>query len=171
MFLRGDVTEHRAAVPADHRGADAGRNVVIARSDIRGQRPQRIEGRFLAFLQLLLHVLLNQMHRHMAWTFDHHLDVMLPGDLGQFAQRFEFGKLRFIVGIGDRAGSQAVAQAEGHVIGFHDLADLFEMRVERSFPDDATGTIWHDRPAAGDDAGHALAPSAERSAAARRHEW
>ena len=103
MFLRRDVTEHRAAVPADHRGADAGRDVVVARSDIRRQRPKCIERRFLAFLQLLLHVLLNQMHRHMPGTFDHHLDIVLPGDFGQFAQRLQFGKLRLVIGIGDGA--------------------------------------------------------------------
>ena len=86
--------------------------MIVARSDIRRQRPKRIERRFLAHFELLLHVLFDQMHRHMAGTFDHHLHIMFPGDLGQLAQRFEFGKLRFVVGIGDRAGPQAVTQAE-----------------------------------------------------------
>jgi hypothetical protein len=35
---------------------------------------------------------------------------MLPGDFGQLAQRVELGELRFVVGVGDRAGAQAVAE-------------------------------------------------------------
>ena len=46
----------------------------------------------------------------MTRAFDHHLDVVLPGDLGQLAEGFQFAELRFIIGIGDRAGAQAVAQ-------------------------------------------------------------
>jgi hypothetical protein len=48
-----------------------------------------------------------------AGALDHHLDVVLPGDLGELAQRLELGELRFVVGVGDAAGSQAVAEAEG----------------------------------------------------------
>ncbi|MOA20146.1 hypothetical protein D3C78_1405710 [compost metagenome] len=36
VLLRRDVTQHGAAEPADHRGADAGGEVVIAWSDIGG---------------------------------------------------------------------------------------------------------------------------------------
>jgi hypothetical protein len=62
-------------------------------------------------------LILDLVHRHMAGAFDHGLHVVLPGDLGQFAERFQFGELRAVVGVGDRAGTQAVAQREGHVIG------------------------------------------------------
>ena len=34
------------------------------------------------------------------------------GHLRQLAERFQLGKLRLVVGVGDRAGSQAVAQRE-----------------------------------------------------------
>ena len=66
---------------------------------------------------------------HMAGAFDHDLDIVLPGDLGELAQRFQFGELSFIVGVGDGAGAQPVSQAERHVVGLHDLANFFEVGV------------------------------------------
>ncbi len=66
-------------------------------------------------------------------SFNHDLHVVLPGDPGQFAERFQFGKLRLVVRIGDGARPEAVAEAEGHVIGFHDLANLLEVLVREVF--------------------------------------
>ena len=43
MLLGRDVAEHRRAVPADHRRADAAGDVVIARRDIGDERPERVE--------------------------------------------------------------------------------------------------------------------------------
>src|SRR5450830_986788 len=40
MFLRCDVAQHRCAVPADLRGADAGSDVVVTRRDVGGQGSQ-----------------------------------------------------------------------------------------------------------------------------------
>ena len=117
MLLGRDVAEHRAAEPADHRRADAAGDMVVSRRDIGGERPERVEGRLAAGLQLLGHVDLDLVHGDMARPLDHHLAVVLPGDLGQLAERFEFGELRAVVGVGDAAGAQAVAEAEAHVIG------------------------------------------------------
>ena len=72
------------------------------------------------------------MHGHVAWTFDHHLAVVLPRDLGQFTQRFEFGKLRFIIRVGNRAGTQAITQRERNVVGSQDFADVAKARVEKT---------------------------------------
>ena len=69
----------------------------------------------------------------MAGPFDHHLASIFPRDLRQFAEGFEFAQLRFVVGVGDAAGTQAVAQREGNVVGAHDLADFPEVRVEKVF--------------------------------------
>ncbi len=110
MLFRRHVTEHRRAVPADHRRADGTGNMIVARRDIGGQRPESVERRFVASFQLLGHVFMNHVHRHMAGPFDHHLDIMLPGDLGQLAKGFQLAELRFVVGIGDAAGAQTVAQ-------------------------------------------------------------
>jgi hypothetical protein len=39
------------------------------------ERPQGVEGRLAAGGQLLVHILLDLVHRHMAGAFDHHLHV------------------------------------------------------------------------------------------------
>ena len=40
-----------------------------------------------------------------------------PGALGEFALDFEFAELGLVIGIGDRAGAQAVADGEADVVG------------------------------------------------------
>jgi hypothetical protein len=92
----------------------------------------------------------------MAGAFDHHLHVVLPGDLGQFAEGLQFAELGFVVGVVDRAGAQAVAEREGDVVGLHDFADLLEVRVEEAFLVVRQAPLGHDRAAAADDAGHAV---------------
>src|SRR5438876_143092 len=73
VLLRRHVAEHRGAVPADHRGADRRRDVVVAGGDVRGERPERVKGRLAAPVELLFHVLATQVHRHMARAFVHDL--------------------------------------------------------------------------------------------------
>ena len=84
--------------------------MVIAGRDVGGERPQRIEGGLAAFAQLFLHVHLDLVHGHMARPFDHDLTALVPGDLRQFPERFEFSELGRIIGVGNRAGAQAIAQ-------------------------------------------------------------
>ena len=74
------------AVPADLRRADGAGDVVVAGRDVGGQRSQGIEGRLVALLQLDLHVLLDELHRHMARAFDHHLDIVFPGNFRELSQ-------------------------------------------------------------------------------------
>ena len=81
VLLGRDVAQHRGAGPADHRGADGAGDVVVARRDVDGQRAERVERRLVAVLELLVHVGLDQVHRHVARAFDHGLHVVLPGDL------------------------------------------------------------------------------------------
>ena len=156
MLLRRHVTQHRAAEPADHGGADARGDVVVARRDVGGQRPKRIERRLAAFLELLVHVDLDLVQRHMAGAFDHHLAAFLPGDLREFAERLQFGELRAVVGVRDRAGTQAVAERERHVVFAHQVADFLEVRVEEAFLVMRQAPLRHDRAAARDDAGDAV---------------
>src|SRR5918992_535430 len=42
-----------------------------------------------------------------------------------------FSWMSCIVGVSDTARPQSVAEREGHVVSFHDLADLFEMSVKK----------------------------------------
>jgi hypothetical protein len=86
--------------------------VVVARRDIGRERSQRIKGSFLAVLELQLHVLLDELHRHVAGALDHDLHVVVPRDIGQFAQCFQLGELSFVVGVIDRTWTQAITERE-----------------------------------------------------------
>ena len=124
MLFRRDVAEHGRAVPANLRRADRRGDVIVSRRDIRRKRTERVERRLAAPFELFLHVLLDEMHGHVARPFIHDLDAVVPGDARQFALRLELGELRFVVGISDRTWTQAVAERERHVVLAHDLADL-----------------------------------------------
>ena len=67
----------------------------------------------------------------------------------------QLGELRLVVGVGDRAGAQAVAERERDVVGAHDLADLAEVRVGEVLLVMGQAPLGHDRSAARDDAGDA----------------
>ena len=133
MLLRPDVTQHRHAIPADGDSPDARGDVVVACRDVGGQWSQCVERRFVSLLQLQVHIFFDQVHRHAARAFDHYLNVVFPGDLGQLAQGFQFNELRFVIGIVDRTRAQAIAKAEADIVGFHDVADIFEMIVKERF--------------------------------------
>ncbi len=89
-------------------------------------------------------------------ALNHDLAIMPPGDVGQFAQRLQFSELRFVVGIIDRSGTQAITKTEGHVVAFHNFADVLELRVEETLAMMGQTPLGHDRTASRDDAGHAF---------------
>ena len=133
MLLRRDIAEHRRSVPADHRRADRARDVIITRCDIRRQRAEGVKRRFMTAIQLLGHVFMNEMHRHMSRSLDHHLHIVLPSNLRQLAKRLKLTELGFVIGIRDTPGTQSVAERKRHVVSLHDLADLFEPCVKKTF--------------------------------------
>ena len=102
-------------------------DVVIARRNVGGEGAKRVEGGLVTFLQLLVHIDFDLVHGHMTGAFDHHLTALFPGDFGQFAKGFEFGKLRGVIGVINGAGAQAIAEREADIILAHEIADLFEM--------------------------------------------
>lgn len=155
MFLGRDVAEHGAAIPADHGGTDAAGDVVVAGCDVGGERPKGVEGGLVAPFELLGHVFLDHVHGDVAGAFVHDLDAFGPSALGELALDFEFAELGFVVGIGDGAGAEAVANGEGDVIGGHDVADVIPVGVEEVFLVVGEAPLGHDGAAAGDDAGHA----------------
>jgi len=79
MLFGRYITQHRRTKPADHGCTNARRNMIIAGRNIGGERPQRIERSFAAFLQLFFHVHFDLVHGHVARPFDHHLTAMVPG--------------------------------------------------------------------------------------------
>ena len=123
-------------------------DVVVAGRDVGGQGPERVEGRLVAVFQLLIHIGLDLVHRHVAGALDHDLAALGPGDLGQLAQGAQLGELGLVIGVGDGAGAQAVAQAERHVIGPHDVADVLEMLVEEALAVMRQAPLGHDGAAA-----------------------
>merc|ERR1711965_1106409 len=82
MLLRCDIAKHCCAMPASDGSTNRRCDVVITRRNISNQGAKNIEGGFIALLHLLLHVELNLIQRHMAWTLHHHLNVMLPSTAG-----------------------------------------------------------------------------------------
>src|SRR5258707_1062653 len=80
---------------------DIAGDVVVAGRDVGRERSERIERRFLAVLQLQVHVLLDELHRDVARSFDHHLAVMAPGDVRKLPKGLQFGDLRLVVGVLD----------------------------------------------------------------------
>ena len=109
VLFRGHLTQHRAAIPPDHRRADAAGDVVVAGRDVGGERSERVERRFAAPLELLDHVFLDHVHGHVARALVHHLHAFGPRAPGEFALHLQFAELRLVVGVGNRARTQAVA--------------------------------------------------------------
>src|SRR5207253_310572 len=101
MFFRRDVTKHGAPVPTDHGRANRAGDVIVAGRDVGGERAESVERRFVAPLELFLHVLSNQVHGNVTRAFVHYLHVLFPGALGQLALRVKFGELRFVVRVRD----------------------------------------------------------------------
>ncbi len=68
----------------------------------------------------------------------------------------QFGELGLVAGVGDRAGTQTVAEAPGHVVLPHDVAQIVEARVQRVGFAVGHHPLGDERPAAADDARHAV---------------
>ena len=133
VLFRRDIAKHRTSVPANLRCSDAGGEVIVSRSDIGREWPQRIKGRFVAPLNLLLHVFLNQMHGHMTGPLIHHLATFGPSSFGQLPLNFQFRQLCVVVRVGNRTRSQSVTDRETHIVSGADVANLVPMLVEKVF--------------------------------------
>ncbi len=156
VFLGRDVAEHGRAPPGDHRGTDAGGDVVVRRRDVRRQRAERIERSFIADLLLKVDVLLDLVHRDMSRAFDHGLYVATLGDPVEFPEGAQLGELRLVVGVRDRSGTQAVAEGVRDVVGGEDLAEFLEVLVQERLLVVRQAPRRHDGAAARDDAGLAV---------------
>ena len=78
---------------------------------------------------MLVHIGAYHVQRHVTWAFYHHLHIVLPRALGEFAQGVQFAELGSIVGVLQSAWAQTIAQAEGHIVRFHDVANIVKMLV------------------------------------------
>src|SRR5690606_39696446 len=79
------------------------------------------------------------------FTLSLHDALPISGNFGQLAKGFELAELGGVVGIGDAARAQAVAKAEGHVVGLHDFAYVLEVLVEEALAVVRQAPLGHDR--------------------------
>src|SRR5689334_23770 len=93
------------------------------------------------------------MHRNMARTFVHDLDMLRPSTLSQFPLSIKLGKLRFVVRVRNGPGTQTIPNGKTDVVRSHDLADLVPMGVEKIFLMVRQTPFGQDRSTARDDAG------------------
>ena len=100
MLGGGHIAEEGGPVHGRHRPADGGGDVVIAGGDVGDQRPQHIEGGAHAEGLLHLHIGGHLVQGHMARPLHHHLDVVVPGPLGQLAQAHQLLNLADVGGVG-----------------------------------------------------------------------
>ena len=72
---------------------------------------------------------------------------LVPGDLGQFAKRFRVRRTQGARSLASaiEPGAQAVAERERHVVGPHDLANIFELLVEEAILVMREAPLGHDR--------------------------
>src|SRR5262249_53469503 len=131
-------------------------DVIVPGRDVGGERTQRVEWRLIAPLELLVHVVANQMHRHVARSFVHHLYLVLPGDAGELSLGAKLGKLGFVVRVRDAAGPKSVAEREGDVVLREDLTDLPEAGVEEVLPVMRETPLCQNRSAPGNDTRHTV---------------
>ena len=69
------------------------------------------------------------MHWNMPGTFYDYLNIVLPCDSGQFAQRFQFSELGRVIRIGNGAWTQAISQRKRHVVLFQQPTNVLEMGI------------------------------------------
>src|SRR6185369_9897966 len=153
MFLWRDVTEHGAAVPADHGRTDGAGYMIVAGRDVGRERAERVEWRFVTPFELFLHVLFDHVHGNVARAFVHYLHMMRPRALGELALRIQFSELRLIICVSNTAWPQAVANGKADVIRGHDLANFVPVRIEKTFLMMRKTPLGHDRAAARNDFG------------------
>ena len=154
MLFGRYIAQHGGAKPANHACANSRSDMVIAGRNIGGERAEGVERGLVTNVELFGDVLVDFMHGHMARTFDHHLTALVPGDFGQLAQGFQLGKLRFVIGVRNGTGAQAVAKAERYIIGAHNVANVLKVLVEEALFMMVQAPFGHDRSTARNNAGH-----------------
>ena len=97
-------------------------------------------------------------------TFDHHLHVVFPGFFGQLAENFQFRELRFVAGVGQAAGTQAIAERKADVVLLENFADGVEILVQEILLFVEAHPLRQQRAAAADDSGDAVAHQRQKFA-------
>lgn len=77
--------------------------MVVARAYIGDERPERVERRLGAPVELAAHIFVHHLQRDVPGAFAHNLHVVLPRDFRELPLNFELSELGGIVGVGNRA--------------------------------------------------------------------
>ena len=93
----------------------------------------------------------------MAGALDHYLNIMFPGLGGQFAKHFQFGELRFVAGVRDASGAQAVAKGKADVVFLENFADVFNIFVQEILFFVMLHPVGHQGATAADDSSDSFA--------------
>lgn len=123
MLFGRDITEHRGAMISGRRRADRARDMIVTGEDIGDERTEDIEGRAVADRALELHIVFDLIEGDVAGAFHHHLDTLFPSPLRELSECEEFGELGAIACIGEPTRTEAIAEAEAHVVSPHYIAD------------------------------------------------
>ena len=116
VFGGGDVAEEVRPGGRRDRAADGGGDVVVARRDVGGERPEDVEGRSVAHALLDLHLRGHLIQGDVARALDHDLHVVPPGAKRQVPQRAQLGPLRPVARVVQAARPQPVPQRERDVV-------------------------------------------------------
>src|SRR4051794_40374219 len=82
-------------------------------------------------LHLLINLHLDLIKRNVTRTFDHSLNIIVPGNGGQFTQSLQLRELSFIARVRNRAGTQTVTKRKADVVLAEDLTDIGEALVKK----------------------------------------
>src|SRR5438552_2498007 len=112
MLLGRHIAEHRSPMIPRRRGAYTTSYMIIPRKKIGDEVAEDVEGGAVAELALDFHIPFDLVEGDVAGAFDHDLDAVTPGALGEFAEAFELGELGAIGGVGEAAGAEPVSNRE-----------------------------------------------------------
>ena len=131
VFFWGDVTEHRAAIPTDHRRSYPTGQVIVSWRYVGGQRAEGVEWSAMAPFNLFLHILLNKVHGNVTRSFVHDLTALFPGTGSEFSLDLQFGQLGIVVGICNRSGAEPVTDRKADIVSGADITDIVPMGIEK----------------------------------------
>mmetsp|Transcript_3584 Transcript_3584/g.10121 ORF Transcript_3584/g.10121 Transcript_3584/m.10121 type:complete len:529 (-) Transcript_3584:53-1639(-) len=131
VLLGRHVAEESSPQLGDACRPNGGGDVVIARRNVQREGPQGVEGRLVAPLELVGHVLGYLVHWDVAWPLVHDLDILLPGSGRELALDRELSKLGVVVRISDTAWPEPIPDRDRDVVLPADVKDVIPVLVRK----------------------------------------
>ena len=131
MLGRRHIAQEGRPAHRGNRPADSRRDVIVSRRNVRDERSQHVERRTLADRLLKLHIRRDLVHRDMARSLDHNLNVPVPRPLHELAEPEKLSDLTGVRRVRKAPRTARVAETDRHVIFAADIENLIEILVER----------------------------------------